>query len=95
MKKFKLKEPYPTSDGRCSIFEKDGKVSCIITFRAIETHGKIETIGLVVHEVLHVWQEVLLNMGETKPSPEFESYSVMAITQNILEEMERAGKFKL
>ena len=40
--------------------------------------------GLVIHECVHIWQEIKEIMNEKNPSSEFEAYSVQCISQDML-----------
>lgn len=84
-KRLKHNEPYPTTAGRCCVFEEGGKRCIIVTLAdGIEDRLKhVEVIGLIVHEATHVLQFVLEKMDERNPSPEFEAYSMQAIVQNL------------
>lgn len=67
-------------------------------FLADENGGNIEIIvylpytdvdllmqqGLVIHESVHIWQELKTLMGEKEPSIEFEAYSIQRIAQDLL-----------
>lgn len=48
----------------------------------------IQIHGLLLHEAVHIWQEVIQLMGEEKPSTEFEAYSIQAIAQDLFEMFE-------
>lgn len=52
-----------------------------------DTSGRdvIEVYGLLLHEAVHLWQQVRVLMGEREPSSEFEAYSIQAIAQNLFE----------
>jgi hypothetical protein len=43
-----------------------------------------EKVALLVHESVHVWQEIRKRMGEKEPSCEFEAYSVQSIFLGLL-----------
>ena len=76
------KEPYPTSDGRCSTFTAKEKTACVVTI-ANELDAKddpVGLVGLIVHEATHVWQTLRETIGETDPSREFEAYSIQNIS---------------
>ena len=44
--------------------------------------------GLIVHESVHVWQEIKSLMNEKEPSAEFEAYSIQVIAQQLLHLLE-------
>lgn len=86
--------------GEWPLFVPDDKDACVHWFTKIGAGGKdcvficmrdmdkrtpIEVAGLLVHEAVHVWQEVCLNMGEKKPSREFEAYSIQRLSLNLME----------
>lgn len=79
-------EPYPTADGRCQILQKDGKALCIVTVapNVDEKCDAIQIAALLTHEAVHVWQAMRDAMGERNPGVEQEAYSVMHITQCLL-----------
>ncbi len=78
-------EPFPDTDGRCTVFTKGGKTRILVTVRpgAEKEHSPVEIAGILVHEATHVWQEVRASMGEREPSTEFEAYSMQAIFQEL------------
>jgi len=40
--------------------------------------------ALLVHEAVHIWQDVKELIGEKEPSSEFEAYSLQQISQNLM-----------
>jgi hypothetical protein len=44
----------------------------------------VEFAGLVVHECVHIWQEICERLGESHPSREFEAYSIQWLTQQVM-----------
>ena len=40
--------------------------------------------ALVVHEAVHIWQEIRTMMNEKEPSIEFEAYSIQKIAQDLM-----------
>lgn len=46
--------------------------------------------GLLLHEAVHIWQELKEKMGEGDPSVEFEAYSIQALAQDLFELYERS-----
>jgi hypothetical protein len=45
-----------------------------------------EVLGLIVHELCHVWGEVCGQSGERSPSSEFMAYSMQALFQSVYRE---------
>jgi len=43
---------------------------------------------LLVHEAVHLWQEVRSHIGEDNPSAEFEAYSIQQLSQNLIDAYE-------
>lgn len=48
-------------------------------------HTPIQVAGLLIHEGVHIWQDICEYMGEDAPSIEFEAYSIQWITQELME----------
>ena len=66
---------------------KDNQVFCII--EAYNPEDSPEYISLLVHECVHIYQEMLDWMVEKKPSCEFEAYSIQDIVLNCLRKMKQ------
>jgi len=70
-----------------SLENEDGEQVCIVTMHTIPKGLDRNTAhGLLVHEAVHVWQHKLEGMGETRPSSEFEAYSIQAIAQELFDQ---------
>ena len=67
-------------------FDKSNDNHCcaIICLDGKEKKTSNETVGLLIHEAVHVWQAVCDNIGEEKPSKEFEAYSIQYISQRLI-----------
>ena len=50
---------------------------------------KAQVYSILVHEAVHVWQEILEGAREDKASSELEAYCVQALTQALFTEYER------
>ena len=66
-------------------FEKDNSVCAIVCLGDTKGHTPNEIVGLLIHESVHIWQEIKANIGEQYPSNEFEAYSIQAIAQKLIE----------
>lgn len=64
--------------------EVDGVTHWIVGINEQDT--PIETVALIVHEAVHVWQGYAASLSETEPGAEFEAYSVQAITLELLKQ---------
>lgn len=60
----------------------DEKIVVLLDKKANVTDS--EKVALLVHESVHVWQEIRKRMGEKEPSCEFEAYSVQSIFLGLL-----------
>lgn len=55
-------------------------------------HDKEQIFSLLVHEAVHIWQEIKKEMREENPSLEFEAYSIQRISQNLFYEFKKQTK---
>lgn len=78
------------ADAAVHFLERDGgrEVCAIVCLGSTKGRTKVEIIGLLVHEAVHIWQAVREHLGETSPSAEFEAYSVQGLAQRLLEAFE-------
>ena len=79
------------SDATAHYFEnaKTKQVSCVVCLRNFEGRDKVEIIGLLTHEAVHIWQQIKLYLGEKEPSAEFEAYSIQHLVMQLVSEFER------
>lgn len=76
----------PGADATCNTFSTSiGKPACIVCIRPRGKRTRAEWAALIVHEATHVWQKIRQELGESRPSSEFEAYSLQAITQELFE----------
>lgn len=54
---------------------------CIVCIDLRGSHSKAATCGLLAHEAVHVYQQLLQETGEKQPGIEFEAYTIQYITQ--------------
>ncbi len=81
------------SDAATHFFESDSKRCVIICVRAKKgVHNTAQVHAMLVHEAVHLWQEIKGNLGEASPSPEFEAYSIQCLSQRLFEEYKRQVK---
>ncbi len=76
------------SDATTHFFEnnkdKDIGLCAIVCIKASKSWTTAGLHGLIVHEAVHIWQFVCKELGERNPGPEFEAYSIQAISQNLI-----------
>jgi len=66
------------------ISKNDDKSICIVCMnKTYEGYTMQEVQGLLVHEAVHVWQHVLVMMGEESPGIEIEAYAIQQIYINL------------
>jgi len=71
------------SDATTHFLTNDDIVICIICINWDVDIPKIDKYALLVHEAVHLWQGIKDKFGETKPSKEFEAYSIQNITAQL------------
>jgi len=87
-------QPYPATDGSVTAFEKHGRNPIyLVTMneRAIQ-QDDAHVIGLLAHEAMHVWQFLCGVIGESRPSPEIESYTVQHLVQSLVAAYRDSGR---
>ena len=70
----------------------DKKEICIVCLYDYKTYHKYQVYSLLVHEAVHVWQNIKRLMREDNPSSEFEAYSIQRICQELFYEFGRQTK---
>ncbi len=83
-----LDEPYPTADAKCTRFNVGAKTIVLITMsERLDVAGtSIGRAALLVHEVVHAWQYVLEEIGQTgREGKEIEAYAIQHLTMSVLE----------
>lgn len=78
---FKVEELLSGSNATTNYMD-DGKH--IIVYMPYSDIPLISQQGLIIHEAVHIWQEIKNRMREDEPSIEFEAYSIQVISQDLL-----------
>jgi len=60
---------------------KGASALCIVCIDLRGRRSKASVCGLLAHEAVHVYQQLLCETGEKKPGDEFEAYTIQYITQ--------------
>ncbi len=86
----------PGCHGKTHTLESGSKVTCIvcIDFNDAKKETLSCVIGLLVHEAVHVWEVLCDHIGESKPSSEFQAYSIQIIAQRLISDFLERGKWK-
>lgn len=79
------------SAGRCVTILNEDKTSQIIgiyiglsTDEIKEQFNDIRFQGVVLHECVHAYQDIISFMGETSPGVEFEAYFIQGLYQEVM-----------
>lgn len=62
----------------------DSDECALICLTDTANHTLTEVIGLLTHEVMHLWRAIRKNLGESKPSSEFEAYVMQGLIQQVI-----------
>ncbi len=68
---------------------ENNRACCIVCINATEDRDSILIAGLLVHESVHIWQQVCRSIGEVSPSDEFMAYGIQWISQQLMWEFVR------
>ena len=74
----------PSDAPACTIFFETNELIVFVDKKQAKYRKQAEVIALIVHEAVHVWQEIKQRMGEQNPSIEFEAYSIQQIVVNLV-----------
>jgi len=74
------------ADATVHYFENGTKTTAVVCLGNTSNRTPCEIIGLLIHEAVHIWQEIKYRIGELNPSKEFEAYSIQCIAQRLIEE---------
>jgi hypothetical protein len=85
MRRLNAADAYPESDARTVAFEKNGALRIYVTL-AERMDGKdpLGIVCLLVHEAVHVWQEMCDHVGDRNPSRETEAYAIQRISSELI-----------
>ena len=80
---------FVTKDAATNLFMVKGKRHAIVCIGSTKGYTKEQINSLLVHEAVHVWQDICEQIGERFPSDEFEAYGIQMISQNLMIEMRK------
>jgi len=82
--------------GRAAVhtFENKDGLCAIVCINSDKRASDPLLMGLLVHEAVHVWQEICEELNEKNPSMEFEAYSIQAIAQRLIVAYSKMGSKK-
>jgi hypothetical protein len=92
----RLKVPYPDpwlvegSTGTAHFFDYEGSVAAVVTMAIDPKRSMLEHEALLIHEAVHIYQEICRKMREKMPGKEFEAYSIQRIALNLLHKFHKA-----
>jgi len=86
--------PFITKDAATHFFEGGDRPLAIVTIGNAKGKSVPQLYAMLVHEAVHVWQDIKESLGEKSPSSEFEAYSIQALSQRLMESYERQRKVK-
>ncbi|ENV34551.1 hypothetical protein [Acinetobacter gerneri] len=85
-----VKAPFKFLDGGADARVNFTQGYAIVQIAESNQWDLMQIHGLLLHEAVHIWQEIKLLMGENDPSVEFEAYSIQALAQDLFEMYEQS-----
>ena len=71
-------------------WESGGMLTCVVCLHPDALQADpIETACTLVHESVHIFQRLCDSIGESRPSAEFEAYSIERIAERLMREFTR------
>jgi hypothetical protein len=71
---------------------KEGKNEAVVQLCNVTDKSRIAIYGLILHESVHIYQELKRLMCEKEVSSEFEAYSIQRIAQDLFWAFEESEK---
>ena len=68
-------------------FERGNDNVYIVCLGDTKGRTKTQIHSLLVHEAVHIWQWIKLQIGEKEPSVEFEAYAIQNLCQTLFDEV--------
>ncbi len=91
LKSLKIPHPWPAWVGETAnatthhMSRPDGEHLTIVCLREKPGESPTSVASILVHEAVHIWQFFCDSIGETKPSEEFEAYTIQNISYRLFE----------
>lgn len=73
------------ADATTHFLESSEQECAIVCLGAHKGRSAAEVNALLVHEAVHLWQEIRRLLGEKEPSSEFEAYSIQSISLSLMD----------
>lgn len=88
---------FPATGANMHTFDAEGggPALCIVCLSDVSGHTGVEVAALLVHEAVHIWQEIRDGLKEDDPSAEFEAYSVQSLAQGLMSEYVRQTRMEV
>jgi hypothetical protein len=77
-----------------TFYLENGTTACIVALGSTKHRTAPQVNAMLVHEAMHLWRRIRKNIGERKPSLEFEAYAMQNISQSLMTEYARQTKKK-
>lgn len=84
LRRHKVSAEYPTRDAMVTSFTGKKGEYHLITVGDMTGRTPVEIIPLLAHEAMHICQYIFEEMGEKKPSKEFEAYTLQTVFMELL-----------
>lgn len=93
LRHLKIAKPWPEfvsfaySQATCRRFEHSARGRAAIVCMPVKRRrNPSSTVGILIHEAVHIWQWARDYIGEQAPSSEFEAYAVEQISTELIRE---------
>ena len=86
-----LRESWPLfvnerADATTHFLERQGRLCAIVCVTPDRCVDQVELYAILIHEAVHIWQQLCLDIHESAPGEEVEAYAIQHLAEELIRE---------